>query len=126
LLQHGQRIAGRMFGIKQQPVEAGAGEQFGDKAARQAAPQADLLAVRLDRTFETVFPEAAWLASDKGDADGAQRTVIGVDDIALGDIDRPGERAGEHDLAALQPGFDGMQLVDQPGDTGGGMPHDRG
>jgi hypothetical protein len=44
-----------MFGVEQQPVEARAGEQFGSKAAGQAAPQTDLLATRLDRAFETVF-----------------------------------------------------------------------
>jgi hypothetical protein len=43
-LRHdGRQIAGRMFGVDQQPVEAGAGKQFDAVGAGKRAPESDLL-----------------------------------------------------------------------------------
>src|SRR5580704_3629941 len=39
--------------------------------------------------------------SDERNADRAKRTVVRMNHIALGDVDRAGERTGEHDLASL-------------------------
>ena len=37
-------VAGRMLGVEQQPVEAGAGDRLGGEAVDQRDPEADLLA----------------------------------------------------------------------------------
>ena len=60
--------------------------------------------------------------SNERNADSAQRPVIGLNDVALHDVDRTRERARKHDLPATDFSADGMKLVDEPGNPGGRMP----
>src|SRR6185312_3817417 len=52
-----------------------------------------------------------FLALDKLDGDAAERTVIGVDGVALLREDHARERAGEHDMARLERGAERTELV---------------
>jgi hypothetical protein len=57
-------------------------------------------------------------------ADAAERAVVGVHDIARGNVHRPREGAGEHDLAFSQAVVQGGEFVHEPSDAGSGMAHD--
>src|SRR5579863_1523163 len=53
--------------------------------------------------------------SDKRNANGAERAIVRMNHITLGNVDRTGERTGEYNLAFLQPRADVMEFVDEPG-----------
>src|SRR5829696_5365799 len=56
----------------------------------------------------------------------AQRTEIGVQRAAFVGPDRPGERAGQHDIARLEHGAERADFVGQPGDAERRMPEHTG
>ena len=54
LRQEAGNFIGRMFGVEQDPVEAGIGNDFGGDIAAQAGPQADLEFAFGERVLERV------------------------------------------------------------------------
>lgn len=100
-----------MFAVDQQPVEAGAGQQFGAVATAQPKPQADLRTPGLERRFKALF---MLLSSDKAAADGAHIAVVDMEGIALACRYRTGKGAAENNLPGFELNIVRRQLVGQP------------
>jgi hypothetical protein len=76
------------------------GQRLRNIGAGKAAPESDLLSPFDQCAFERV-DRGSIRASDERNANRAKRTVVRMNHIALGDVDRAGERTGEHDLTSL-------------------------